>query len=192
MEIAKEFTAAEPEAPGIHEWDVPSNMPDLPWSYDECKIIALVRDPYCLYVYWEINVAKREAVFRRFGSQTWDEARPVLRIYDTTNLYFFDSRHFVEIAINDYANNWYIGTGQPNRMFCVELGRVRPDGSYILLARSNYVSTPRDQISEVLDEEWLLLSECATRLYERIGGIYPGPGSPGLPGPGEISSPVKW
>jgi hypothetical protein len=196
MEIAGEFPV------GGYE---PSAAPPLPWSYDECKITALVRDPYWLFAYWEIDEAKREEIARRYGDQAWNESWPVLRVYDATNLYFFDSRHYTEISINDYANNWYIRTGQPNKTFCIELGRVRPDRSYIFLARSNFVSTPRDQISEVIDEEWLLLPEYATRLYRRIGGIYPGPSSPGLMGPveyisspgfvgpgGGISSPMKW
>ena len=99
MEIAGEFPA------GGYE---PSAAPPIPWSYGECKITALVRDPYWLFAYWEINEAKREEIARRYGAQAWKESWPVLRVYDTTNLYFFDSRHYAEIPINDYANNWYI------------------------------------------------------------------------------------
>ncbi len=199
MEIAMGFPSVE------HR---PATTPPIPWSYGECKIAVLVRDPYWLFAYWEISEAKLEEVTQRYGPQAWGESWPVLRVYDATNLYFFDGRHYAEIAVNDYANNWYICTGQPNRTFCIELGRVRPDGSYIFLARSNFVSTPRDQLSEVIDEEWLLLPEYAARLYQRIGGIYPGPSSPGLMRPGEyisspgligpggpggeISSPMKW
>lgn len=200
--IAEELSAAESQRPvALQEQARPSEItgqgiPSIPWSYGNCAITALVRDPYWLFVYWAIDEAKRAEIARRFGRQAWDESRPVLRIYDTTNLYFFDSRQHVEISINDYANNWYIHTGQPNRTFCVELGRICPDGSYIFLARSNLVSTPRDQISDVIDEEWLLLPEYAAKLYQRIGGIYPGPSSPGLPGPGnqseQLSSPMKW
>ena len=193
-EIAEELPVVQPRPSTAYEQEMTRRAaPDIPWSYGDCKITALVRDPYWLFVYWEINEAKRDEIAQHFGHQAWNASHPVLRIYDTTNLYFFDSRHYVEIAINDYANNWYISTGQHNRTFCVELGRVRPDGSYIFLARSNFVSTPRDQISDVIDEECLLLSEYATKLYRRIGSNYPGPSSPGLPGPGEqISSPMKW
>jgi hypothetical protein len=195
MEIAAEFPVAGSE---------PSAAPLIPWSYGECRITALVRDPYWLFAYWEIDAAKREEIARRYGDQAWDESWPVLRVYDVTNLYFFDSRHYTEISSNDYTNNWYIRTGQPNSTFCIELGRVHPDGSYIFLARSNFVSTPRDRVSDVVDEEWLLLPEYAARLSGRIGGSYPGPSSPGSMGPAEylsspglmqpggISSPMKW
>lgn len=174
----------------------PSTVSPTPGSSGECKITALVRDPYWLFAYWEIGGAKREEIARRYGGQAWEKSWPVLRVYDVTNLYFFDSRHYLEISSHDYANNWYIRTGQPNKTFCIELGRVRPDGSYIFLARSNFVNTPPDQVSEVTDEEWLLLPEYATRLYRRIGGLYPGPSSPGSVGPGgpgsTLSSPLKW
>jgi hypothetical protein len=181
MEITGEFPDGRFE---------PSAVPPIPWSYGECRITALVRDPYWLFAYWEIGDTKREEIARRCGHQAWSESCPVLRLYDVTNLYFFDSRRYSEISINDYANNWYIRAGQPNRTFCIELGRVRPDGSYIFLARSNFVSTPRDQISEVIDEDWLLLPEYAVRLCQRIGGLCPGPSSAGSMGPAEyLSSP---
>ncbi|MGD0153621.1 MAG: DUF4912 domain-containing protein [Thermacetogeniaceae bacterium] len=199
-EASEEFTHVLPRPAAAHKPETASasvmtsqNTHGIPASYGDCQIAALPRDPNWLFVYWEINEAKREEIARHFGHWDWDQSRPVLRVYDTTNLYFFDSRQQMEIAINDYANNWYIRTGQPNRTFCVELGRIRPDGSYIFLARSNFVSTPRDQISDVIDEEWLLLPEYTARLYARIDGIYPGPSSPGLSGPGaQISSPMNW
>lgn len=206
--IAGELYLPGYEQPAACEGELRRDLPSIPWSYGKCNITALVRDPYWLFVYWEINEVKQQEIARRYGPQAWAESWPVLRVYDATNLYFFDSRHYSEIAINDYANNWYVCTGQPNRTYCIELGRVRPDGSFIFLARSNLVSTPRDQISEVIDEEWLLLPEYAARLYRRIGNIYPGPSSPGFAGPAEyvsspgfagpggpggvISSPLKW
>jgi hypothetical protein len=193
MEVAGELTAVEHRPDGGYE---PSAIPSVPRSYGECAITASVRDPYWLFAYWETDEARREQIARRYGCLAWDQSRPVLRVYDATNLYFFDSRRYMEISVEDYANNWYIQTGRPNKTFCVELGRVRPDGSYIFLARSNFVSTPSDRISEVIDEEWLLLPEYATRLYRRIGGSYPGPSSSGLleldRSGGGISSPFNW
>jgi hypothetical protein len=209
MEIAGEFQAEHEPLTSYEgaEYQPSTATPGVPLSYGDCKITALVRDPYWLFTYWEINDTKREEIARRYGHQAWNESWPVLRVYDTTNLYFFDSRHFAEITINDYASNWYICTGQPNKTFCIELGRVRPDGSYIFLARSNFVSAPRDQISDVIDVEWLLLPEYTAQLYRQIGGSYSGPSSPGLMGlgpaeyisspglmgpGGEVSSPMKW
>ncbi len=189
MEASEEFTATQPPLVGKTEREAPGKLEtyELPWGYGESKITALVRDPYWLFVYWEINQAKRKEIEERYGAGAWEESQPVLRVYDTTNRYFFDSRDYVEIPINNYANNWYIHVGEPNKTFCVELGRVRPDGTYIFIARSNFASTPRDRVSEIIDEEWLLLAEHEKKLYARIGQTYPGPSSPEL-----VGSPMKW
>lgn len=173
--------------------------PQIPLTYGDTRIVAVARDPYWLFVYWEINETTKEDVRRRHGPNAWESARPVLKVYDTTNLYFFDSRDAVEIQINDFANNWYIHTAQPNHTYIIELGRILPDGTYIFIARSNMVTTPRDDISEIVDLEWLTPTEYEKRFYRKYGvDIY---GSPSfVEGMAEhikkeeenISSPLNW
>jgi len=178
-----------------------SELPEIPWSYGDTRIIALARDPYWLFAYWEISETTKDRVERRYGPHAWEEARPVLRVYDATNLYFFESRQVMEIQINDFANNWYINTGQPNHTYLVELGRMLPDGTYIFIARSNLVTTPRNDFSEIVDLEWLMPSEYEKRIYRRFAGA--GPGSPGfvqemaqkavvIKEEEYISSPLNW
>lgn len=157
----------------------------LPLNYRETKICALVRDPYWIFAYWEISEMKKGEIRQRFGQDAWETSQPVLRIFDVTNRYYFDSHKIFEIQINDYANNWYIYTGQPDHTFCLELGRLKPDGTYIFIARSNYVSTPRDSVSEFVDEEWLLLSEDAKKIYDQKNIL-------GISSPEFFASPLKW
>ncbi|HBE07432.1 MAG TPA: DUF4912 domain-containing protein, partial [Firmicutes bacterium] len=40
----------------------------------------LVRDPYWLYAYWEIENTVREDLIREYGS--WEQLPLVLRVYD--------------------------------------------------------------------------------------------------------------
>lgn len=170
-----------------------SELPEIPWSYGDTRIVALARDPYWLFVYWEISEATKDAVCRQHGPHAWEETQPVLRVYDTTNLYFFESRQAMEIQINDFANNWYINTGQPNHTYLVELGRLLPDGTYIFIARSNLVTTPRDDLSEIVDLEWLIPTEYEKRIYGRFDGT--GPSSPEFAeemAQKYISSPLNW
>ncbi|HAA90697.1 MAG: Uncharacterized protein XD63_1690 [Thermoanaerobacterales bacterium 50_218] len=164
MEIAEELGLEETPWRNNSEQEKPF---DLPLTYGENKIIALVRDPYWIFAYWEVSETSK-----------WEGSRPVLRLCE-------EGGSYQQIEINDYANNWYINTGRPNTTFWVELGRILPDGTYILIARSNLVTTPRDRVSEIVDEEWLLLAEQEKELYEKIKAVS-GPSSPGL-----ISSPVK-
>jgi hypothetical protein len=137
-----------------------------PVSYDEDRIVALVRDPYCIFTYWDISHARREELQRRLGDRVWEDARLVLRLYDTTNLYFYDSERVLEIPISDLATNWYLHTGIANHTFFIELGMLHPGGTYTLLSRSNLVSTPRSGISEIIDEKWLLPGDRGQKLYQ--------------------------
>jgi len=172
MEMAEELRPLQLQEPASieeHTFTRPSETYELPWGYGESRIVALARDPYWLFVYWEVSEAKKDEIRSRFGPKAWEESQPVLRVYDTTSVYFYDSRKAQEIMINDYANNWYINTGEPGHTYCVELGRLRSDGTYIFIARSNLVSMPRDRISEVIDYEWLLPLEYEKLIYGRSG-----------------------
>ena len=50
----------------------------------------------------------------------------------------------------------------------MELGYVMPDGRYELILASNKVTTPRDRLSDILDEKWRLPDWQARKLYRRI------------------------
>lgn len=181
MEAAEEVTpppSQQPVPPEEQSEKKRQALPEIPRSYGDTRIVAMARDPYWLFVYWEIGETFKDEVRRRHGQQAWDAARLVLRVYDATNLYFYESRQAMEITINNFASNWYIHTGQPNHSYLVELGGFLPDGTYIFIARSNMVTTPRDDVSEVVDIEWLLPTEYEKMIYGRFAGA--GPGSPGF------------
>ncbi|MGB9791704.1 MAG: DUF4912 domain-containing protein [Thermacetogeniaceae bacterium] len=197
MEVAEEL-----HPPHQEKEQTPISSPEsweLPQGYGETRIVAMARDPYWLFVYWEVSEGTKEEICSRFGGSAWEESRPVLRLYDVTSVYFYDSDLVREIAINDYADNWYIDGCTPGRTYCVELGRVLANGAYIFVARSNLVTMPRDRVSEVIDSEWLLPVEYEKLVCEVRGT----PGSPEfLKGliisreqvlAGEyVSSPMSW
>lgn len=134
---------------------------ELPPGYDDNAITLMVRDPNWLYVYWEISHTKREELKRQYGERIFYESQPILRVYDITAIEFDganDHRHF-DVMINDYANNWYIKVDQPNCTFCVDIGRILGDGSFVHMARSNYGTTPRNHLSDKIDPEWMMIGE---------------------------------
>jgi len=199
MEAAEEVTPPPPRPP--QKESSPHPLPAIPWLYGDTKIVALARDPYWIFAYWEINGEVREKIKQQFGAEAWAAGKLLLRVYDVTNNYFFDSQQLLEIEVNDYTNNWYIHTGQPNRSYLVELGLLLPDGTYIFIARSNLVTMPRDDVSEIVDEEWLLPEAYEKRIYGKYIEIH---GSPGFIQEMElkaikakkreeyISSPINW
>ncbi|WP_334110263.1 DUF4912 domain-containing protein [Thermodesulfitimonas autotrophica] len=133
--------------------------PELPRRYGEDRLVLLARDPHWLFAYWEVSATKQEEFQARYGPEAWRTSRPVLRLYDVTGIKFegYNANSYVDIPISEEADNWYLEVGQPNRTFCVDLGRLLPTGEFVTLLRSNLAHTPRAALSELCDEEWMWL-----------------------------------
>lgn len=131
--------------------------PELPRRYGEDRLVLLARDPHWLFAYWEVSATKQEEFQARYGPEAWRTSRPVLRLYDVTGIKFegYNANSYVDIPISEEADNWYLEVGQPNRTFCVDLGRLLPTGEFVTLLRSNLAHTPRAALSELCDEEWM-------------------------------------
>jgi hypothetical protein len=149
----------------------PQEQYQIPSHYDETKLVVLVRDPYWLYAYWEISRATQEYISNSILN--WHEVQLLLRVYDISNIAFdgTNSNFFFDINVANNPNNWYIHVGGPNRTFCVDLGFIQTNGHFYTVARSNIVTTPRDAVSEVVDEEWMMIEEDFNRLYRLAGNF---------------------
>jgi len=141
---------------------------EFPAGYGDNRIVVMVRDPYWIYAYWEINSKKIQEIRSELGIR-FDQAKQILRVYDTSNWTFFD------IQVSGGAGNWYINVGRPNTSYCVDIGYLTSDGTFICAARSNIVTTPRDRLSEVIDEQWMIPDW--ERMYALSGGFGIGRGS---------------
>jgi hypothetical protein len=163
---------------GPVEYRMVEQAADLPPGYGDNRIVALVRDPYWVYAYWEISPHRIQQA-KQDLAEKWEGAKSVLRVYDITDREFDGHNahcHF-DIEIKGGANNWYINVGQPNRCYCVDIGLLTVDGQLYTLARSNQVTTPRDSMSDIVDEEWMSNREDAEKMYALSGGFGIGAGS---------------
>jgi hypothetical protein len=151
---------------------------ELPPAYGENRIVLLVRDPYWMHVYWDIS---REALLKakKTLKDEWGDAKSILRVYDITGVDFNgkNANSSFDIEIGGGADNWYINTGVPNRTYCVEIGLLSRSGRFVVLARSNKATTPRDAPSDVTDEEWMIPDWEFERIYALSGGFNVGSGS---------------
>ncbi len=156
-------------SPVMHKF-IEENKQELPAGYGDNRITIMVRDPYWLHAYWEIPGWKTEEVKHSMGS-AFDSSRMILRVYDVTEINFngLNAHSSFDMDINAFARSWYINTANPNRSWCVDLGYLTPDGRFYLVARSNIVSTPRDSMSEEIDEEWVTIDW--ERMYALSGGF---------------------
>jgi hypothetical protein len=150
----------------------------LPHHYGDDRIVAIARDPYWMFTYWEVTPAAFERARRALGPEI-DRSKMALRVYDITGVAFTgeNANSYFDIEVEGGADNWYINTGQPNRSYCVDIGLLGPEGSYYTLVRSNPVLMPRASMSDEVDESWMSLEEEFERIYALSGGFQIGHGS---------------
>lgn len=158
----------------VQEQRTVNSYAELPFGYGEEKITLMVRDPYLAYVYWEVSPARIQREKSWFGLA----GKLTIRIYDITGVQF-DGRNAVgyfDQEVDELAGSWYFDLGRPTHSFVADIGLLSGEGRYLTLARSNYVVMPRDGVSDVVDEEWMLADEEFWKLY----GFPGGPSSAGL------------
>lgn len=148
---------------------------DLPTGYGKDRIVALVRDPYWLHVYWELTQQAIQRAEAALG-QEWHTAKPILRLLDvTTNDTTSNTERIVrDVEIHGGCNNWYLEVSKPPRSFRVDIGYLARSGRFYILARSNVVTTPRAGVSDIIDENWADLdAQKADRIYAMSSGYDP-------------------
>jgi hypothetical protein len=128
-----------------------------PETYGENVIALMVRDPYWLFTYWEFSQDLESELVGRIGEEALRSSKLVLRVYDVTGRDIDDANAHHDIDIAPSARDWYVNVTHVGCDYCVDIGLVLPDGSFIMIARSNRVSLPPVGPSEEVDEKWVTL-----------------------------------
>lgn len=134
----------------------PSEDFSLPYSYNVTKLVAMIRDPYWVYMYWDIDHSMQQEIDKRF-SIYGDQLRVIVRQHDITNIIFDGNNSLsqVDIDVDLHARTWYVYVGEPNRSFVFDLGIIDAEGNFFVIARSNIVQIPADGPSDVVDDRWI-------------------------------------
>jgi hypothetical protein len=103
-------------------------------DYGDNNLTLLIRDPNCLYAYWEVSDNIRNAFIEDFGSELWEKSVPVIKITNLSNQGSFFVR------INDFSNSWFINIDNPDDAYVAELGRKVSERFFISLASSNCIT----------------------------------------------------
>jgi len=153
---AKYYTGTAEQRP-----EVPSDT--LAHEYGSERIALMARDPYMAFSYWELPQARLEKEKAWFG---WD-SKLCVRVYDVTGILFdgTNATAYFDQEVYDRVGSWYFEFGRPLHSFCADLGLLAPNGRFLTMIRSNAVTMPRDGVSDVLDEEWMLVDEEFMKLY---------------------------
>ena len=164
--VAEAVIAAPKIEPRVFQ-EMPRELPD---NYGDNQIYLIVRDPYWIYSYWEVQEDHQRQHLAQLGGN-WESVVSVLRVYDTTDE---KNSSFTDIVLQNMMKCWYLNT-QPNHSYYVEIGLLHKDGRFICLARSNYVTTPRSGMSEIIDDQWMSID--FDKMYALSGGFQVGKSS---------------
>jgi hypothetical protein len=169
---AKFFTGAPEHKP-------PMPYDSLPHEYGSERMALLARDPHMAFGYWELPQTRLEKEKAWFGR----DSKLCVRIYDVTDVQFngANATAYFDQEVYERVGSWYFDFGRPTHSFCADLGLLATNGRFLTLIRSNTITMPREGVSDVLDEEWMLVAEEFMKLYGIPGtsrGILGGLSSP--------------
>jgi hypothetical protein len=169
---AKFFTGAPEHKP-------PMPYDSLPHEYGSERMALLARDPHMAFSYWEVPQDRLEKEKAWFGR----DSKLCVRIYDVTGVQFngANATAYFDQEVYERVGSWYFDFGRPTHSFCADLGLLATNGRFLTLVRSNIITMPREGVSDVLDEEWMLVDEEFMKLYGIPGtsrGILGGLSSP--------------
>lgn len=150
---------------------------ELPYSYNQTRIVLMVRDPYWVYTYWDYSGATHQDLTNLFGN--WETVPLTLRVFEVTETDGADcqNKHLFDIPIAESTRSWYVHVNGPDRFYRVDLGYIHPYEGFVTLAQSNIVKTPRDSVSTIIDEDWMVIEEDFKKLYRLAGWGQPGSNS---------------
>jgi uncharacterized protein len=131
------------------------------------RLVVMVRDPYWLHAYWELNPRTVERAQSALG-QNWHGTRPVLRVFRVAPDGSAELQR--EIAIHGGVNHWYVDVQSPPQQFRMEIGYLTAAGQFYCLVRSNSVTTPPAGTSDSVDENWADIDQNADRIFAMSGG----------------------
>ena len=142
---------------GVHEAPDIDDGFTFPVTHGEDIAVLMVRDPYWLFAYWEFSPELNDDLIARLGEDTVRDSRLVLRVYDITGTDADSPVGYHDIVVAPGARDWYINVTHVGSDYCVDVGLVLPDGSFVVIARSNRVSLPPIGPSKEVDERWVTI-----------------------------------
>ncbi|MBI4353800.1 MAG: DUF4912 domain-containing protein [Candidatus Omnitrophica bacterium] len=140
--------ASTPPRPIRHEPFV------IPTTYGDHRIVLMVKDPWWLHAYWEVDPSRERQTRSQAPPEEIGGMQSILRVYNVTHRRFPDEppNGSFDISLSGLANHWYIQADNPGHEFIVDIGLLTTSGRFLLLARSNRVTTPRVGPAEWMDE----------------------------------------
>lgn len=139
---------------------------------DTDRVVLMVRDAYWLHAYWEIS---NRAVIRAKAAmaENWHTATPVIRVLKQSAGRSTSAGEVVDrdIRIHGGVNNWFIDVKDPPETFRVEIGYLAANGKFFAIARSNSVTTPKSNSSDMTDATWADMANNCDKILAQSGAF---------------------
>lgn len=140
VEEAKFFLGPEPASARMPAME---DAGDLPAAYGQDRIGVLVRDPWTLFVHWELTPRTRITALRQLGADA-EGTREVLRVVDVSDTTTGDlaGSRGTEVDIPPGADSRYVPVDAPDRRYRIELGLRTAQGRFLPLLSTHGATTP--------------------------------------------------
>ena len=117
---------------------------ELPESYNETRIVLMLRDPSWAFAYWDLREKDRITFQESDGLDGL-----ILRVYsmDDADTRLEDARQQFDIPVTLLDSRWYINLPDQETLYRIALV-ARTDESESLLALSNAIEVPRGAIAD--------------------------------------------
>ncbi|WP_408956293.1 DUF4912 domain-containing protein [Natroniella sp. ANB-PHB2] len=128
-------------------------------EYSENKIVMQVKNPTSAHIYWEFTTEQANLVLSELGYQDLSQVPLILRLYDLTKNKHYDINTTLE------HRDWYINQLNPGHNYLVKLGVIDDDMKFHPIIESNRIRTPRNTVSDNLDEDWMIVKDKLEKIY---------------------------
>jgi hypothetical protein len=137
-------------SPGIRHHLLIDQEARLPDEYGVNRAVLLVRDPFWLFLYWEMTPEALAVAARQ------DFQDSVIRVHDVTGLDPFEntSRSHFDVLCGS-ARSWYISVPGDDRDYRAEIGSLTKRGEFLSILRSNTVSMPPARMSSRVEDRFM-------------------------------------
>lgn len=153
---------------------------DVPSGYGKTESYLLPKDPAWMFLFWEITPGTFDYLKSQYGEETLKNSRTIIRLHDVTDVAMFDGTNgiaFYDMPVIFEARSWYINVPKTGRSYIADLGYLTSDGRFILVSRSNLVGVPPGQVSNLIDDKWMIVEGDFQKLLKLSGADYIGRGS---------------
>lgn len=153
---------------------------DVPSGYGKTESYLLPKDPAWMFLFWEITQGTFDYLKSQYGEETLKQSRTIIRLHDVTDVAMFNGTNgvtFYDMPVIFEARSWYINVPKTGRSYIADLGYLTADGRFILVSRSNLAGVPPGQVSNLIDDKWMVVEGDFQKLLKLSGADYIGRGS---------------